>query len=196
MKLCKLCNTYLPFDEFHRHHATKDGHNSYCKLCMKEYKAQYDKKNYDRNSNYRKDYNKRNAEKHKQDWKIRYSNPKYKEYHLNKNKKWREEHSNRYKEGQLNWREANPEKLAEYSSFHRSRRKNAVPIWFSDFDKFVIQEAHNLRGLRLISTGIEWEVDHIIPISGKKVCGLHVAINLQVIPKIENKRKLNKYEVS
>lgn|SRR5574340_594690 len=195
MKLCKLCNTNLPLTDFHRHKATKDGRNSYCKSCMKDYKTKYDKEHQDRNAEYRKEYNKKNVEKHKQDWQVRYSNPKYREYHLNKNKKWREDQTDLYKNSQLNWRKANPEKLAEYSSFHRSNRKKAVPSWFSDWDKFVIQEAHKLRHLRFKHTGIRWELDHIIPISGKKVCGLHIADNLQVIPSSENKRKLNKYEV-
>ena len=38
-------------------------------------------------------------------------------------------------------------------------------------------------------TGIPHEVDHIIPIGGRHVCGLHVPWNLQVITKEENRKK-------
>lgn len=39
------------------------------------------------------------------------------------------------------------------------------------------------------------QVDHVIPIKGKKVSGLHVETNLQYLPTLENRQKLNKYEV-
>lgn len=43
-------------------------------------------------------------------------------------------------------------------------------------------------------TGVQHEVDHMVPIAGKNVCGLHVPWNLRVIPRLDNIRKSNKLD--
>ena len=39
-----------------------------------------------------------------------------------------------------------------------------------------------------------WEVDHIVPIRGKNVCGFHIETNLQILPRTENRKKGNKHD--
>ena len=52
-----------------------------------------------------------------------------------------------------------------------------------------------VAALRTKTLGIQFHVDHVLPLRGKKVSGLHVPMNLRVIPAIENMRKTNKFEV-
>jgi cytochrome c5 len=78
---------------------------------------------------------------------------------------------------------------------HRARRiKEAQPSWLLPEH---IQEMTNLywlaQDLKAVS-GVMYHVDHIVPLRGKNVCGLHVPWNLQVLPADVNIRKSNKME--
>lgn len=77
----------------------------------------------------------------------------------------------------------------------QARKLNATPPWFGELDELVMSEAYDLAKRREAVTGIKWEVDHIVPLQGKKVCGLHVAGNIQVIPMRENRKKSNHHAV-
>lgn len=72
-------------------------------------------------------------------------------------------------------------------------KKCCMPTWLSNDYKFIINEVYNLAKLRTEITGFNWHVDHIVPIQGKEVCGLHVPWNLQVIPATLNISKSNKF---
>lgn len=117
-------------------------------------------------------------------------------------KKWREKNPDYAKINRAtinrnsdSYRRRNLPKYAAYRSQGRARKLNATPKWFGEFDELVMQEAHELARRRKVATGIEWEVDHIVPLAGKKVCGLHVGVNIQVIPRTQNRAKSNKHAV-
>jgi len=60
-------------------------------------------------------------------------------------------------------------------------------------DLWLIEEIYHLAALRTKMFGFQWHVDHIVPLQGKTVSGLHVPKNLRVIPWLENVKKGNKY---
>ena len=90
------------------------------------------------------------------------------------------------------------ESRAQWARDKTNRRcGRAKQAKFTDeLTQLVTIEAHDLRKRRNLITGFDWHVDHIIPLKGKTMCGLHIWSNLQVIPKILNLRKGNKEMVN
>lgn len=76
---------------------------------------------------------------------------------------------------------------------YNKRRRGAMPPWLNEDHKFMLEEIYELRDLRTQATGVVHHVDHIVPLRGAEVCGLHVPWNLQVIPASANIRKGNSY---
>lgn len=91
------------------------------------------------------------------------------------------------------WKKQNPAKVSIANAKHKAKRNFRHASWDKELNDFITEEAHHLRGLRDSATNIKWHVDHIIPLNGKKVSGLHVWNNLRVIPAIENLRKNNSF---
>jgi len=77
----------------------------------------------------------------------------------------------------------------------RGRRIMATPEWLTEVQLKEIQEFYTLSISKQEETGIDHHVDHIIPLQGKLVSGLHVPWNLQVITATENLEKSNTFIV-
>jgi hypothetical protein len=74
------------------------------------------------------------------------------------------------------------------------RLREATPSWLTDLMISEIKQIYAHRQKLSESTGVEYHVDHVVPIQGDNVCGLHVPWNLQIITAEENLKKSNKYE--
>lgn len=110
----------------------------------------------------------------------------------------------RSREQSRRWVKANPERAKQVwkATYERNREavirrtiernaRHRTPSW-ADLD--IIAEFY--AGARELTrqTGIEHHVDHIVPLRGKTVCGLHVETNLQVIPAEVNRMKSNHFD--
>ena len=91
------------------------------------------------------------------------------------------------------YKQSNRHLNAKYSAdYHASKLRRTVN-WDIELTSFVLEEAHHLRGMRDVLTGFKWDVDHIVPLRGKTVSGLHVWNNFAVIPMSINRSKKNEY---
>ena len=93
------------------------------------------------------------------------------------------------REYQRNYHAADRVRRREKRLRRKAAEKERTPAWLTKHDKWVMKEIYHLAKIRTEMTGIVWEVDHIIPLRGKEVSGLHVPTNLQVITKEENRKK-------
>ena len=147
----------------------------------------YSDKNKDKRNAYAKQYRKDNPEKIKvlaKSWAEQ--NPeKIRAYGQKAVKAWLE----RNPEYSSNFYKANKERYVAARARRRAAQESATPTWLTAIDKAMIQEMYDVSEARYIQTGIKHHVDHIVPINGKGVAGMHVPWNLQVITAHENLSK-------
>lgn len=91
---------------------------------------------------------------------------------------------------------ANPGKIAALNMKRYASKLNATPKWLTK------EQLAEIEWFYTTAKELQWlseeplEVDHIIPLQGKNVCGLHVPWNLQILPKSLNISKFNKVLIS
>ena len=191
--MCKSCGEDVPLEKFWRQDQGKYGRTSKCKVCFKvEYPqdparhAQYYKDNKDRLNAANKAW----YEKNKETALMQQS-----EY--NKRPEVRARNYVRAQAPEAKaakstvdraWRIANPAYCREHSKYRKSGVKQATPQWSDPamrrhFYKAAIEMSE--------AFGEEFQVDHIVPINSKFVCGLHCEDNMQLLQAVENNRKSN-----
>lgn len=148
---------------------------------------------------------------HKKEWEKILSSPNLHEKKKTLGREYYQKNKNRIRANILEWNKKNPEKVKLHAkrvkqnnkgvvNFFTAKRRAAklqrTPHWLTEDDHWMIEQAYELAALRTKLTGIPWHVDHKLPLQGKTVSGLHVPLNLQVIPGKENLMKHNRYEVA
>lgn len=78
------------------------------------------------------------------------------------------------------------------NAVRRAFKLHATPKWLSEQDKLHLKCIYQVAAMRNKESDTRWHVDHIVPLQGENVCGLHVPWNLRVITAEENLAKGNK----
>jgi hypothetical protein len=190
-KLCFHCKTIKLTQEFNKQKSAKDGLQSYCKECARIKHKQWIKLNLEKlKKNLSKSYF-NNIEKRKKTMKNYYEKNKNE---IKQNvKEWGAKNRERCNQYIKNWANKNKARKNASVRLRQTLKLKATPVW-ADLEAIRVEYA--LAEWCTQVMGEPYHVDHIIPLRGKNVCGLHVHNNLQVIRAKENSSKSNKFHVS
>lgn len=192
MKFCAGCQQDKENDQFPKNKRNKDGLHCYCRSCHSARQRKRYTEKREELLEYHKEYYRNNKEKKKEYDKKYYLRDKERKHQHNKN--WNDKNRKRINEWIAEWKRQNPHKVTEYTGKRRAATLLAVPDWLTEEQleeiSYIYWTAKDLQAI----TGEKYHVDHIVPLQGKNVCGLHVPWNLQVLPAKDNLKKGNKLE--
>jgi 5-methylcytosine-specific restriction endonuclease McrA len=159
--------------DFSKKKSNKDGLQRRCKSCMNEYLAVWRSNNPDNYSKW--------VSENENSVSIRME-------------EWRKNNIERTKNTYNVWRKNNMDKVNFKSAKRRASKMKRTPPWISAEQLLEIKEFYILaKELQWLSDPTDpLSVDHIIPLQGENVSGLHVPWNLQILPKSQNSSKGNR----
>lgn len=149
-----------------------------CSSCIAKYMAAYRQKNSTKISQSKKEWAHRNAE-----------------YKAAQDRLYAQQNPEKRQAARRGWEQRNRGLAAALKTQNKLARAQRVPAWLTDDDRWIIEQAYELAAKRTAVFGFPWHVDHKIPLKGRRVSGLHVPDNLQVLPAKDNLRKNNRFEV-
>jgi len=94
------------------------------------------------------------------------------------------------------YKQANRARFNAYDANRRAAKLERTPCWLTDSDNAAILAIYERARQLTKETGVEHHVDHIIPLQGSLVSGLHVPGNLQILTAAENLGKSNNFKVA
>ena len=173
-KKCSICSRVKSTDLFPKSRGGKYGVRGNCKECDKARQKKYRQENKDKIKELWVNWFERNTE---------YNRSRWREYYYSNAEEQRER--------TRSYKKKNPHKYLAYNAKRRSSKLQATPSWLSAAQLQSIEHFYWLAKDLFLVTGEVYHVDHIVPLQGEHVCGLHVPWNLQVLPSDINIKKGN-----
>jgi hypothetical protein len=180
---CKVCNKSKQLNEYYIYKSGKqEGKRTSCTciLCTKEKMLTYREENKDKIKGYRESFYT------KQD-------DLYFEQERDRKREWERCNPDKKADSNRSFRQNNKGLVASYAANYRSSKLERTPKWITQQDIADIKSIYKMCNKISTKTGIKHHVDHIIPLQGVLVSGLHIPSNLQVIPSSLNLSKGNTY---
>jgi hypothetical protein len=172
MKQCSKCKQFKDLNCFSKDKHKRSGYVSQCKECKNSYDKEYKNKN-------RAEINRKRVDYY-------YNNLEYvRDYYVSNKEKINKQAKEYYKNNTHIFRARDAKR--------RALQLKATPKWLSKEQIAQIKIEYALAEWCTKVTNEKYEVDHIVPLQGKNVSGLHVPWNLQVITKVDNRKKANKH---
>lgn len=186
-KKCSKCEKPKEIDEFYADKSKPDGHRPNCKMCLKAYQDKPEIKA--RRSTCGKKKYADNADK------ILLKQAEYYAAHPDKLRLNRAQHYSLNKEeiGKKHaiYARENRDKRNALTAKRHAKKIKATPPWAN---KDIIRLFYEQAKFKTEQEGIPYEVDHVFPLNGKTVSGLHCEQNLRVITAAENLAKGVRFE--
>lgn len=189
MKTCRKCKETKPLKEFNTAKSCKYGIMAQCKLCVKKRSAKWYKENVTRVKTQVYAWRNENSDKFKE-----YVRQWHVENIVERNvaaNTWYKNNKERHRIMSSNWDKLNRDKKRSHGAKYRAKKLQRTPKWLTEGDWIEINRMYSLAHEKTYITGIKHEVDHIIPLQGKNISGLHVPSNLQILTKSKNSSKRN-----
>jgi len=190
-KICSKCSVDKPIECFGKHSQRKDGLRSQCRACEVARTKAWREANPKKRSAYGKAYREANKDKISAYDKAYYEANREKA--AARNRAWYEANKDKIAAYDKAWQEANKDKVAAKDAKRHAAKLKRTPPWLTQEHHDQITSIYAERVRLTQETGVVHHVDHILPLQGKNVCGLHVPWNLRVIPAEDNLRKSNKH---
>lgn len=193
MKTCNKCSTLKELTDFYKNKAMKDGLGNYCKECEKAHQKSSWCKNKAIKTARHSRYVENNREKinlisrkskSRNKAKISLTSRFY--YINNKN--------TINKKAKIYYQLNRGDFIARYKK-RETLKAQACPAWLNAQHWIEMKDMYKLAQQLSTVENIQYHVDHIVPLQGKNVCGLHVPWNLQLLTATQNLQKHNKLEV-
>ncbi len=167
-KNCYLCSEIKNIDQFPHRKNTWDNLHNYCSICTITETKKYNLRNKTKILEYREE----NKLHKKEIDKIYYN-----------------EHKDKITEYKKQWKIDNKDKVNASNAKRRATKLNAAPKWLNKQQLIEIEDIYYCCSEynRLLTE--KFHVDHIVPLQGKNISGLHVPCNLQILTATENLQK-------
>ena len=176
-KICTKCGVEKPLDKFYFKLKRDNTRDARCSDCVSEARRKYREANREKDLERQRKYRVANREKERE-----------------RCRKYREDNREKAREGCRKWYAANRDKRNALDAKRRAAKLQRTPKWLTKEHYKQMEDMYTKAQRLFEQLDVKYNVDHIIPLQGNNVSGLHVPWNLQVITAEENNRKYNKYE--